>query len=102
MDKKKGNTVIIMLIFTLLIMTFVGAFIAFNHIIGENIKNIKIETSEKRVIENKAYDFYISSIMDSDLFVVEDNYIIYKENTSFKYIIYDDNGVINIRRIEEE
>ena len=60
MGKKKGNTIIIMLIFVFLISSFIGCFIILNNTITKKIDKMIAENNEIRKIELCAYEYFLS------------------------------------------
>ena len=99
MGKKKGNTIVIMLIFILLISSLLTIIIFYNINLNEKVFEISEQINHEREIEMKAYEFYLSNWEVNTLFEYIDNKIVYKEDENYSYYIYEENGAINIRRI---
>ena len=101
MGKKKGNTIIIMLIFVFLISSFIGCFIILNNTITKKVDKMIAENNEIRKIELCAYEYFLSDWEVNDKFYIEEQIIIYKLDEKIKFYIYEENGTINIRRLNK-
>ena len=101
MGKKKGNTIIIMLIFVFLISSFIGCFIILNNTITKKVDKMIAENDEMRNLELCAYEYFLSDWEVNDKFYIEEQIIIYKLDENTRFYIYEENGAINIRRLNE-
>ena len=101
MGKKKGNTIIIMLIFVFLISSFIGCFIILNNTITKKVDKMIVENDEIRKIELCAYEYFLSDWEVNDKFYIEEQIIIYKLDEKIRFYIYEENGTINIRRMNK-
>lgn len=101
MGKKKGNTIIIMLIFVFLISSFIGCFIIFNNSITKKVDKMIEENEKFRKLELSAYEYFLSDWEVNDKFYIEDQIIIYRLDENIRFYIYEENGTINIRRLIE-
>ena len=98
MEKKKGNTLLITLIFIFLIRSFIGAYILINRISSNQINNFIEKINTERTLENDAYEFYLLNIKENDTFILEENYIKYKIDRNIKFFVSIENNIINIRK----
>lgn len=98
MEKKKGNTLLITLIFIFLISSFIGAYILINRISSNQINNFIEKINNERTLENDAYEFYLLNIKENDTFILEENYIKYKIDRNIKFFVSIENNIINIRK----
>ena len=101
MGKKKGNTIIIMLIFVFLVSSFIGCFIILNNTITKKVDKMIAENNEIRQIELCAYEYFLSDWEVNDKFYIEEEIIIYKLDEKIRFNIYEENGTINIRRLNK-
>ena len=101
MGKKKGNTIIIMLIFVFLISSFIGSFIILNNTITKKVDKMIAENNEIRKIELCAYEYFLSDWEVNDMFYIVEQIIIYKLDEKIRFYIYEENGTINIRRLNK-
>ena len=101
MGKKKGNTIIIMLIFVFLISSFIESFIILNNTITKKVDKMIAENDEIRKIELCAYEYFLSDWEVNDKFYIEEQIIIYKLDEKIRFYIYEENGTINIRRLNK-
>ena len=101
MGKKKGNTIIIMLIFVFLISSFIGSFIILNNTITKKVDKMIAENNEIRKIELCAYEYFLSDWEVNDKFYIEEQIIIYKLDEKIRFYINEENGTINIRRMNK-
>jgi hypothetical protein len=102
MGKKKGHTIVILLIFVFLISSLLSIIIFYNINLNEKTVKVSDQINHERNIEMKAYEFYLSNWEVNTNFKFEDNLIVYKENENYSYFIYEENGAINIRRIKND
>ena len=100
MDKKKGNTIVILLIFVFLISSLLSIIVFYNINLNEKTVKISEQINADRKIEMRAYEFYLSNWEVNTYFKFEDNKIVYIENEKYCFYIYEENGAINIRRIK--
>ena len=98
MEKNKGNTLLITLIFIFLISSFIGAYILINRISSNQINNFIEKINNERTLENDAYEFYLLNIKENDTFILEENYIKYKIDKNIKFFVLIENNIINIRK----
>lgn len=98
MDKKKGSTIIITLMLLFIFCTFIGSVCIFNTSVNNQIINITNDIENYRILEEKAYSFYISNGFENDFFYVKDNTIYYKNDLNIVFDVFIENNLINIRR----
>ena len=94
MGTKKGNTIILIFI----MISFMGCFLILNSMLNKQIINITSDMVNDRLLEEKAYSFYLNNEMENDLFYIEDNTIYCKQNLNIVFDLYIENNLINIKR----
>lgn len=102
MGKKKGNTVIIMLAFVFLISSFLLCHVILNKLTTNKLSNYINESDFERQLEIRAYEFYFTYEDESNQFSRLNNVIVYNEDPSIKFYIFDENGIFYIRKEEEK
>lgn len=98
MEKKKGNTIIITLMILFIFCSYIGCIFIFNTKINNQITNITNDIENDRILEEKAYNFYISNELENDLFYIKDNTIYYKNDLNIVFDIFIEDDFINIKR----
>lgn len=98
MGKKKGNTIILTLIILFIMISFIGCFSLFNTMLNKQIIDLTSCMVNDRLLEQKAYNFYLNNEIENDLFYIEDNTIYCKENLNIVFDLYIENDLINIKR----
>lgn len=100
MEKKKGNTILIAVVFVFMFTTIVFSFVFINHISNKKVSNFCEESKINRNFNEKVYTFYISEVLENEEFIRIDNLIILKSNSDIKYLIYVEDNIIKIKKEE--
>ena len=98
MGKKKGNTIIIMLIFVFLISSLLGCIIFVNQKSSQILKEFVTSNNFERELEIKAYQYAVTKEEYKELFYDEYNLIIYKLDPNIRFVIYESDNVIKIKK----
>lgn len=98
MDKKKGNTIIIMLVFVFFVSAFIGCFILINNVTTKKLNEFISSSQNNRFLELKVYEFYLSKELEDEEFIVDGNLIYIKKIQNIYFEVITENNVIGIRK----
>lgn len=98
MGKKKGNTLIIMLVFVFFISAFMGCFILINNITSGKLKKYIINSNNSRSLELEAYKFYLSNDFENEEFIIDGDLIYVKDMKNIYFEVVIENNVFGIRK----